>query len=226
MKFTAPPVRVPDDQTIASLNGIGTKIRAPPNVGNVYIRTPNLSRYQISENGEGKATLFPSLNNLSTPAGTSMFVGRRQRTLTPVTTASLFIAGLGKGIHAGLALYKDHLRYVSLNFEPSTRRVSLRVVTLDNDATISNGAPAASDAQYVRFKTVSFPMKWAFFVNTRADATLEKDDGGWFEMGSLQVWQIAAREMTGPMLGIFAHASDERADSTPVEFLQFEVRDE
>ncbi|KAH6897467.1 glycosyl hydrolase [Thelonectria olida] len=226
MKFTAPPVQLPDGPTTAALNGTAANIRTPPSVGNVYIRTPDLSRYQISEKGQCKIALLPSRNTLSTPTDTSTFLGRRQRTLTSVATASLATAGLKKCTHAGLALYKDHLRYASLNFDSSTRLISLRVVTFDNDTTISTGAPVASDAQQVRFKVVSFPTKWVFLVNTRSDTVSEKDGGGWFEMGSLQAWQITAREMTGPMFGIFAHASEEGAESTPVEFLQFEVRDE
>lgn len=218
MQFAAPPVRGSDGRAVAA-----AKIRAPPNVGNVFIRTPDLSRYHISDKGEGLA-LWPSLSDLSTPTGTSTFVGRRQRTLTAVANALLSIGNLNKGTSAGLALYKDHLRYASLTYEPSTRLVSLQVVTLDSATSISTGVPVASTAQQVRFKVVSSPTKWTFFAETRSD--LAQGEESWIEMGSVQAWQMAAREMTGPMFGVFAHASDEGGLGGGVDFLRFEVQDE
>ncbi|RSM00146.1 hypothetical protein CEP52_009295 [Fusarium oligoseptatum] len=65
MKFLARPVKVAEGLP---------EIVAPRNVSNLYIRTPDLSKYRIPEDDTSPWVLYPSRANLSTPSGTSTHV--------------------------------------------------------------------------------------------------------------------------------------------------------
>ncbi|KAM5343607.1 hypothetical protein ACJ41O_012144 [Fusarium nematophilum] len=215
MKFLARSVKTPE-----GLPGLV----APRNVGNVHIRTPDLSKYRIPQDSTGPWILYPSLNNLSTSTGTSTFVGRRQLSLKSVATASLDVSPLDKSVQSGLALYKDHLRHVSLIYEPDTKKVSCRAVTLDLDNVLLGQVSVEASARQVQFRIESFPTKWVFSARS-PQGTETSSNGHWVEIGCLEAWKVAAREMTGPMFGLFAHALDERSERATVSFPDFDVQD-
>ncbi|KAF5004502.1 hypothetical protein FDECE_9014 [Fusarium decemcellulare] len=215
MKFLAKPIRAADD-----LPGF----IAPPNVGNLFIRTPDLSKYHVPEDNGSPLILHPSLSNLSTPTGTSTFLGRRQLSLMSVATATLDIANLQKGIEAGLALYKDHLRHVSISYSSVTSEVACRAVSLDMDNELLGQASVEAQTQKLRFRIVASPKKWTFLTQGIL-GTQASGDENWVEVGSMETWKLAAREMTGPLFGVFAHALDEQTKSVAVTFPQFSVED-
>ncbi|KAK7424347.1 hypothetical protein QQX98_000615 [Neonectria punicea] len=225
MKFTASAVGLPSSHVITGSANKSPKLQAPLHVGDLHIRTPDLSKYQVSQHSTGLVKLVPSRADLSAPTGTSSFLGRRQSSLTSIATASLDITSLGKGVRAGLALYKDHLRHVSLAYNSETRAVRCRAVSLDSDKTFSGRLIVEDGAKQVDFKIVSFPTKWVFAAKT-TDIKDTDDDSGWVEMGSIEAWELAAREMTGPLFGVFAHTSKDEAREVAVSFPHFEVRDE
>ncbi|KAH7149828.1 glycosyl hydrolase [Dactylonectria estremocensis] len=216
MVFKAPRVQLSD-----ATNGSNqtTEIRSPLGVGNLYIRTPDLSKYRVTEDA-GVVALFPSQNDLSTPTGTSSFLGRRQLSLTSVSTASLDITCLDKGVRAGLTLYKDHLRHVSLTYGSDTRTVSCRAVSLDGDKVFPSQLSIEDDVEQVRFKIVCAQTKWIFYAQ---EARKEKStgDGDWVELGVVEAWELSAREMTGPMFGVFAHTSGDEGETGVVNFSEF-----
>ncbi|KAH8735246.1 glycosyl hydrolase [Ilyonectria robusta] len=199
-----------------------SEIRSPPNVGNLHIRTPDLSKYGVSEDNTGLVTLFPSRTDLSTPTGTSTFLGRRQLSLTSVATASLNINGLEKGVQAGLALYKDHLRHVSLTYDSDKKTVLCYAVSLDDNIVLPCQLPVEDDAEQVSFKIISFPTKWVFLAKAAGNEASDSDEG-WTELGTVEAWKLCAREMTGPMFGVFAHASEDVAEAVAINFSHFAV---
>ncbi|KAF4459332.1 xylosidase arabinosidase [Fusarium albosuccineum] len=215
MKFLAKPIRVAD-----SLPGF----TAPPNVGNLFIRTPDLSKYHVPDDNGSPLILHTSLNSLSTPTGTSAFLGRRQLSLKSVATATLDITNLRKGIEAGLALYKDHLRHVSITYSPVTGEVTCRAVSLDMDNKLLGQASVEVQTQKLRFRIVASPKKWTFLTQGIL-GTKASGDENWAEVGYVETWKLAAREMTGPLFGVFAHALDEQTESVAVTFPQFTIDD-
>lgn len=216
MEFMESPVSLPSGTDEV------TKIRSPPNVGNLHIRTPDLSRYVVSEDNTGLVTLFPSRTDLSTPTGTSTLLGRRQLSLTSVATASLNINGLEKGVQAGLALYKDHLRHVSLTYDSDKKTVLCYAVSLDDNIIFPRQLHVEDDAEQVRFKIISFPTKWVFLAKAARKEAPDSDEG-WTDLGSVEAWKLCAREMTGPMFGVFAHASEDEAEAVAINFSHFTV---
>ncbi|KAF7540108.1 hypothetical protein G7Z17_g12272 [Cylindrodendrum hubeiense] len=219
MEFTASPIHSPSDQATNGTNKT-TKLRSPPNVGNLHIRTPDLSKYRVTEDNAGQITLLTSRTNLSTPTGTSTFLGRRQLSLTSTATASLDITGLATGVQAGLALYKDHLRHVSLTYDFDKRTVSCRAVSFNGDKIFPSQLSVEDDAEQVGFRIISFPTKWIFFAKA-ARKDKWNIDHDWVEIGSIEAWELCAREMTGPMFGVFAHSSEDEAEAVAVYFPNF-----
>ncbi|KAJ4312083.1 hypothetical protein N0V84_010106 [Fusarium piperis] len=208
MKFLARPVKVPEGLP---------EIVAPRDVSNLYIRTPDLSKYRVPEDDASQWVLYPSRANLSTPTGTPTFVGRRQMSLNSVSTATLDISKLEKGVEAGLALYKDHRRHVSIIYNSDSRKITCRDVSMDIDNVLLGEASVKTGAFQVQFRIVADPKKWTFF--TRGS------EQEWTQVGTLEAWKFVAREMTGPMFGVFAHALSEHGESVAVSFSEFTVDD-
>ncbi|KAJ4264252.1 hypothetical protein NW762_005446 [Fusarium torreyae] len=208
MKFSARPVKTAE--------GLPELI-APDNVDNLYIRTPNFSKYDIPQDGTAPLTLYPSTTNLSAPTGTSTFLGRRQLSLNASSITTLEISSLECGIEAGLALYKDHLRHVSISFESTSKKITCRLTNLDKDNELLGEMAVGAEAQLVELKIQADPKKWTFSARTvpKVGSKLE-----WIELGVVEAWKMVAREMTGPLFGVFAHTSQEK-ESASVRFLDF-----
>ncbi|KAM0441271.1 hypothetical protein ACHAPT_000580 [Fusarium lateritium] len=216
MKFQARPVK--------SLEGL-PELVSPRNVGNLYIRTPDLSKYHVPKDDASPLTLYPSLATLSTATGTSTFLGRRQLSLNSFSTATLDISNLEEGVEAGLALYKDHMRHVPISYSSAARKVTCRAVSLDIDNELLGEISIEAGASHVQFRIVASPKAWTFFART----ILKLETGGeqqWTEVGTLEAWKFVAREMTGPIFGVFAHTLSEPAESVAVVFNKFTVDDD
>lgn len=100
---------------------------------------------------------------------------------------------------AGLALYKDHLRHVSIAFNSNTSQVQLDLSSSTDDGRHTMSHKIASKTMGLGFKIVASPEKYVFsFLEELALS------GSWIELGSIDVRALHAREFTGPILGIFA----------------------
>lgn len=189
---------------------------APPRVGDLYIRTPDMTKYSISGETGDDFSLFPSTASLSISTGTSTFIGKRQRSLNSMATATFDISNVGRGIRTGLALYKDHLRHVSVVYDSDTKKVSCHVIALD----VSHTLPVEIDVNattetLLECRIVANPEKWVFSAKVGS--------GHWTELGGVASWDLMAREMTGPIFGVFAHAGGADPGERPVRVTQFVV---
>ncbi|KAI8670227.1 GH43-C2 domain-containing protein [Fusarium keratoplasticum] len=194
----------------------GAPFTAPPRVEDCYIRTPDLSKYQISEQDGGEIGLFPSTTNLDAPNGTSTFIGQRQRSLTSVATAIVDISSVQGGAEAGLTMYKDHLRHVSLVYAADSGRVSCRLRSVEDLETVG-GELAVEGSKSVELRITAHPTKWSL--------SAQVGEGNWHEFGDVPSFRLSVREMTGPIYGVFAHAVTAQADaSSAVKFVEFNVQ--
>ncbi|KAL4871490.1 hypothetical protein BDV12DRAFT_206234 [Aspergillus spectabilis] len=207
IEFQAKPVE--------SLAGGEAEFKSPPNVADVYIRTPDLSKYNVPEDEKGRISLYPSVEGFSEPHGTCSFLGRRQLWLNSVSTASLDITTLSPDIKAGLALYKDNLRHASLSYNSTDRKVSCQVVILDSEKTLTGELEIHAAEKEVQFRIASHPTKWDFFAKAASH-------DAWTGMGSVSAREFSAREMTGPIFGVFARTESGGTD-LPVIFHGFDV---
>ncbi|PLB46476.1 hypothetical protein P170DRAFT_457109 [Aspergillus steynii IBT 23096] len=203
MSFSAKPVRSSTGSIVD-----GEEFKASPSVGNLYIRTPDLTKYSIPADGKGVHSLFPSTKGLSEEEDTCAFVGRRQLSLTSTAEASLDISALLPNVRAGLANYKDNLRHISLIYDPSPARVSCQLVTLTRTEKLASELEIDAGEKEVRFRIVSSPTKWTFSAKGAS-----QDE--WTEIGTVFARDFVAREMTGPIFGLFAMTDDSAATNTP-----------
>ncbi|KAH6985189.1 glycosyl hydrolase [Ilyonectria destructans] len=193
----------------------------------IYIRDPETSCYVPPKSSEPSSwTLFPSLEDLARPVGTSTFIGNRQRSFYTTATASIDLFSLkGAGHHgimAGLAVYKDHLRHLLLRLDNNTKTVAMKGVNgeTNQDSTTCEKTLAVNDtAQIIHFKIVSSPIEYRGL----AAVTTGGQRGEWADLGSWETKDFAAREMVGPIFGIFAHSATEAGKKVGVVFPSFKL---
>ncbi|WYZ44963.1 hypothetical protein EsH8_VIII_000279 [Colletotrichum jinshuiense] len=211
-------------------------LRSPPDVGNVYIRDPDLSKYRLPASEEGNITLLPSLSSLSTPTGTSTFLGRRQRSLTGNATTRLVLSGVlssRTGIRAGLATYRDSIRHVSLVYNSDTHTVNCHAVNslTGLDRISSTQLPLGSGTQAVWFKIQASPTAWSFHAKLDFAEGLGSEGVGefsvsrldWVRLETIMVRELDARDFTGPIFGLFAQTSTSGGEEVEVTFSDFSL---
>ncbi|KAK1727032.1 xylosidase/arabinosidase [Colletotrichum acutatum] len=189
---------------------------APANVDLVYIRDPDFAMYHIS--GETDLVLQCSVSKLSTPTGTSTFVGKRQRSIDASASVTLNIpkASRGESVRAGLAIYKDAPRHVSLSFDFQSSEVVFNVTTTSEDKTQLVTFPVNTSATALGMRLEASAQEYTFLYR-------ENDSGDWYEAGRARVADLVEREMTGPIFGVFAHSMEEEAVGSKVHFSRFTV---
>lgn len=188
----------------------------------LYIGTPNLGDYKRSSSGQMHAyNLRAQGTSLSTPMGTTTFVGRRQRSLTSEATCTLLVPRPEEtNVHrAGLAVYKDSLRYRSIYLDLSTRTIVLESKSLGNSEPriLKLSKTLDADSTSIKFKITSEPGKYSFFWG---DATKDGDEG-WTIAAEVDSMLLSARDMTGTIFGIFAD-KDEATNQSDKDWITFE----
>ncbi|KAK1486422.1 xylosidase/arabinosidase [Colletotrichum tamarilloi] len=173
--------------------------KTPANLDLVYIRDPECEMYHIS--GETDLVLRCSASNLSIPTGTSTFIGKRQRSIDASASVSLDISNAFRRepVEAGLAMYKDAPRHVSLTFDFQSSEVVFNVTTTSEDKTQSTSIPVNTSTTVLGMRVEANAQEYTFLYR-------ENDSEDWNPVGRAQVADLVEREMTGPIFGVFAHA--------------------
>ncbi|TDZ61869.1 hypothetical protein CTRI78_v004070 [Colletotrichum trifolii] len=198
----------------------GRAISAPADVDWVYIRDPDFDKYVFDGEGDNRTfKLCASQSSISSNTGTVTFVGRRQRSLNGSASVKLDISGAGsKSVSAGLALYKDALRHVSLAYDFESFQLIFDVTTTSEEKEQRFTIPFESGVGTLRLRVETSPREYTFFY--RRD-----ENGLWEVAGKVQVANVVAREMTGPIFGLFAQARDVINVGKEVLFERFLVED-
>ncbi|TDZ23772.1 Non-reducing end alpha-L-arabinofuranosidase BoGH43A [Colletotrichum orbiculare MAFF 240422] len=198
----------------------GRAISAPADVDWVYIRDPDFDKYVFDGEGDNRTfKLCASQSSISSNTETATFVGKRQRSLNASASVTLDISGAGsKSVSAGLALYKDALRHVSLAYDFESFQLIFDVTTTSEDKEQRFTIPFESGVATLRLRVETSPREYTFFY--RGD-----ENGLWEVAGKVQVANVVAREMTGPIFGLFAQARDVIDVGKEVLFERFLVED-
>ncbi|KAI9162769.1 Non-reducing end alpha-L-arabinofuranosidase [Paramyrothecium foliicola] len=201
-----------------------TPIQAPPFVEDLYIRDHDEKKYHYSSD-KSKLSLVPSHAGLDSPEESCTFLGRRQRFLTGLARTRLEASQnlLGKNIKAGLALYKDPIRFasVSYNFADSTVVFEVHNSAKGLVGTIARKFSLESDLD---LRIVASPARYTFEarqVSKEADRASEKD---WVEIGCMEAKALDARDFTGPILGVFAQRISGETGDEAVSFDDFGLK--
>ncbi|KAK1673668.1 glycosyl hydrolase [Colletotrichum godetiae] len=231
-----PKMEFERELTDAQLSSVDSTARNPPaGVQNVFIKDPDFSKYRLSEDDEHRVTLLPSRLGFSSPTGTCTFLGRRQRSLTDWAIACLELNNNMKsaqGLQAGLAMYRDSVRHVSIAYDSDAKAV---VCHAFNSATglsrvFPNSLLLENETRKISFKIQASETEWKFYaVLHREDVDVSgvqsPDLVGytWEELGTVAVKDLDARDFTGPILGVFAQTSVEETENVPITFCNFSV---
>ncbi|KAL2676447.1 hypothetical protein Neosp_010205 [[Neocosmospora] mangrovei] len=204
---------------------VASRWNSPARVEDLFIRDPDLSKYKLPDMDNGSFVLLPSQSGLSTPTGTSTFIGRRQRNLNSTATTVIDITTTGtaacRGVKAGLTVYKDHMRHVSLVYDFDAREVVCHACNASTglDRTSATTLQVRETTKTLGLKIIATSARYRLLARETA-SELEED---WLELGSCETQELAAREMTGPVFGTFAHTTIAPGEHKGVTFLDLKV---
>lgn len=190
-------------------------------VADCYIRNPNLDMYSWSEDGMA-VRIQSSAEDLTVAVGTASFVGKRQRRLdgaTAETKLSLADLDRTKPARAGLAVYKDDFRHAAISFETSSSSVVLSVRNNAPADTRVAAVPVGSDVTALMFRLSSMLQRYLFEYCQVSD----QSKGTWEVLGEVDTTEMTARDFTGTILGVYAHAEEGSSQEVLYENLVIEA---
>lgn len=174
---------------------------AVPGVDLVYIRDPDLSRYNISDGGR-TVVLTPSSTDLSHPEASPTFIGKRQRRLVGESSVTIRHSGpscAATGVRAGIACYKDEHRHLSLYLDASTSEV---VFSLQNKAKdVSRSERRAVDAGDVTFRMSYTEREYQLWYRVAG--------GDSVCLAVVDTLEMTGPDFVGPVIGVFAVAGSQ-----------------
>lgn len=182
-----------------------SRITAKPQVDFVYIRDVELSRYQISENGED-ITLQPSSVDLSHPTESPSFIGKRQRVLQGASTVTVSLADQPESVRAGLACYKDEHRYVRLFYDTRAGAIVFEVV--NNAKKISKRTQhevKVGDRLGLRLEYTEQEYRMLYRESAEGNAD-------WKSVATVDTLDLTDPDFVGPIIGVFALADEQPAE--------------
>lgn len=182
-----------------------TDLCAAPNADLLYIRDPDLSKYDISNSGT-QVTLTASKTDLSHPTLSPTFVGKRQRRLSGESTVTFRRpSGVSESarLKAGLACYKDEHRYARVFYQPSTSEIVFQLVNNAQKTTMTKRRTIHL------FEELTLQMTYTeqgYRLSYRDERGSEE---GFTHIASLDALALTDTDFVGPVIGVFAVSEDD-----------------
>lgn len=116
-------------------------------------------------------------------------------------------------------MYKHHLHHISLRYDVKTGIVTFRGVNNITALSRDSGPffTVSENATRLRFRIEASPIEYRGFVANDVGMKL-------VDLGRWETKLFTANEMTGPVLGVFAHSASEYDGARQVVFTDFDVR--
>ncbi|KAK4862073.1 hypothetical protein LT330_003211 [Penicillium expansum] len=187
-----------------------------PNVDFVYIRDPDLSKYNISNSGT-QVTLTASKIDLPHPTQSPTFVGKRQRRLSGESIVTLRHSSSvpePTKLKAGLACYKDEHRYARVFYEAASSEVVFELVNHAQKTTRTEKHTVPS------FEELTLRMTYTEQSYTISYRAWSGSDEGFTQIASIDTLALTAVDFVGTVIGIFAVSED---DGPVVEFTNLSI---
>ncbi|XEV05022.1 hypothetical protein FSHL1_010309 [Fusarium sambucinum] len=196
----------------------------PAHIEDVYIRDHDEGNYRYLDDEE-TLQLIPSEHGLDSAIESPTFLGRRQRFLTGTGSTRIAVdqGMIGKGIRAGICLYKDPIRFASLayDFDNTTAVFEVCNSAIGLSGTISRKLSSASID--IHLQITATPTRYSFQEKEILQETEDDADKGWTEVGSVETTAVDARDFTGPLIGVFTQTVLEQAKQEVVTFQEFKL---
>ncbi|KAJ5489856.1 Concanavalin A-like lectin/glucanases superfamily [Penicillium expansum] len=187
-----------------------------PNVDFVYIRDPDLSKYNILNSG-AQVTLTASKIDLPHPTQSPTFVGKRQRRLSGESIVTLRHSSSvpePTKLKAGLACYKDEHRYARVFYEAASSEVVFELVNHAQKTTRTEKHTVPS------FEELTLRMTYTEQSYTISYRAWSGSDEGFTQIASIDTLALTAVDFVGTVIGIFAVSED---DGPVVEFTNLSI---
>jgi beta-xylosidase len=187
------------------------RLTSTPGADMLYIHDPVLERYRISDRD---ISLTASPHDLTAPEESPSFMGKRQRQLdgtSSVTLRNPRCHSDSAKLIAGLAVYKDELRWLRISYTPFTRIVTLQV---------SNKAQGIDRSIKHEIKDDFEKLMFVLDYTEIEYVVKYKVDGGEVkELGKVQTMELSDKDFVGPVIGVCVVSEE----SEEVEFENFVV---
>lgn len=181
----------------------------------VYIRTPNLDDYTFSSDNR-VIKVIPRTATLSSPIGTTTFVGKRQRLqdCTAIVTLQPLPSKSSK-ILTGLTVWKESIRHAEIYYDYHSSSICF-----------SKTNKMLSDEAEVR----SHPLQLTESISFQIRATPKVyelsyrvgKNGLWQKLGEMGAIEFSGYDFTGTIFGVFA-STQSGETGTEVTFEDFQI---
>lgn len=166
----------------------------------VYLRNYVAANYTVSSDCD-RIELVASKADFSTAIGTCTFVGKRQRSLDGVASATLTThSSRGKKLDAGLVVFKDSYRHAEIFYSAIKNKI---VFSWENywsgKMIVEESKPV--DSGEIEFKVEATEEKHLFHSRSSGHE--------WVKSGEVDSLSLTCQGFTGPIFGIFAFGEGE-----------------
>lgn len=175
----------------------GQKLEASGGADLLYIRDPDLSRYDFPDESY---ELTASSHKFTSPDASPTFVGKRQRRMDGASSVVLSATPSESAVDAGLAIYKDEHRFLQISYLSRANRVVFRA--------FNKAKQIDRSAEYTlecTFKDLKFIIT---YKEQEYHAYFSVDGGEAVELGKAEAMELSAKDFVGPIVGIFAISED------------------
>ena len=175
------------------------KLTAAPHADFLYIHDPVLENYKIASDA---VTLTASPHDLASANASPSFVGKRQRRMQGTSTATLLVPpSASTKLTAGIAVYKDEHRFLSLSYtaSPTTPALTLHVVNTAKGINRSQTSPLERPPTSIEFTISYSETRYQVFYQTAGAVQGQRT-----QVGPVDALEISGTDFVGPVVGLFA----------------------
>ena len=178
----------------------------------LYIRDAELRNYKV---GERDVAVMAAPSDLSSTNASPRFIGKRQRRLQGQSSVTLLpFQDTPSALTAGIAIYKDEHRFLTLSYTASpspflTLRVLNKAKHIDRTHTINDieHSPTSPIDLVIRYTETHYTL----YYKTEPAGEMQ-------EVGKVDSLDLSDKDFVGPIVGIFAVG-----EHVEVRFTQFVV---
>lgn len=193
-----------------------------------FIREAGPNRGLLSQSPADAVVLISSPNPLSSQEGVIAFYGERQRTLDTTVTVLLETCSRTRSTIAGLALYFDAFRHISLAYDFELNHVEFDVHVANKSAPAKKLLPICTSPKALELKidATSKTYRGSFRIHAGNEDRGPVCDnvGAWQFVGEVSTTELAARDFTGPLIGVFATTKVADIPAQQCVFRDFVIR--
>ncbi|KAE8340514.1 hypothetical protein BDV24DRAFT_164247 [Aspergillus arachidicola] len=167
----------------------------------LYIRDAIMSNYRL-ENDHSYLTLTTSLVDLSHPADSPTFIGKRQRKLAG--TSSVVLKGIEDSwssakIQAGLACYKEEHRFSRIYYDADQQAVVLELFNAAKKIARTEKHTLGEAPCSLLFRIEYTEKQYSLFYSFQPHV-----GNDWTCLGTVDTLDMTDPDFTGPIIGVYA----------------------